>query len=99
MRHAARPTMRAIYVLFLVMTASAAFAADDDETGIAEKYPNDKGIIKDRSVVFWDNFERQDFDRWDLVQHPKTTNLTRRKENVHSGKQAVEMTAIVPGAI
>ena len=91
--------MRTVWVLVLVMFTSSAVAAEgDDEKGIAEKYPGDKGIIKNRHVIFWDDFERADFKRWDLCQHPNTTKLTRKKENVHTGKQAVMMTAIVPGA-
>ena len=69
-------------IVFLATLASPVLA---QEKGIAAKYPNDRGIIKDKQVVFWDNFERKDFARWDQNQHPPTTRLTRSKKNFHAG--------------
>lgn len=76
-------------------------APDESEppkAGIASKYPHDRDIIKDKHVVFADDFERTDFSRWDVAQHPKQTKLARTKANVHAGKQSVEMTAVMPNA-
>ena len=82
---------------FLLAPAPRARSAPKrDGEGLAAKYPNDKGIMKDRSVLFWDNFERTDFKRWDENQHPAGTFLTRKKGQVHAGKQSVVMIADVP---
>jgi hypothetical protein len=75
-----------------------AASAEDEKDGIAAKYPADKGIAGDPNVLFWDDFEREDLKRWDANEHGATTSLTRTPANVHSGKQAVEMTAVIPGS-
>jgi len=86
------------YTILLMLPLLSAAACADDDPGIASRYPNDQGIIKDKAVLFWDDFEREDFKRWDENQHPATTKLTRDAANVHAGKQAVEMTSIIPGS-
>ena len=82
----------------IIAAAVLAVPLHAQTTGIAEKYPNDRDIIKDKRVVFWDDFERADFKRWDLCQHPAMTKLTRNAVGVHAGKQAVQMTAVMPNA-
>lgn len=72
--------------------------ADEEYSGIAAKYPGDKGIAGDPDVLFQDDFEREDLKRWDQNEHPATTSLTHAPGNVHSGKQALEMTAVIPGS-
>jgi len=83
----------------VVLLAALAFAAPrEEEKGIAAKYPNDRGITKSKYVLLADDFERADLKRWDQNQHPATTAIYRGKQHVHSGKQSVQMTAVVPGS-
>ena len=70
--------------------------------GIAAKYSLDEGIEKDPEVVFADGFEEiedaimatdreeQKGKKWDRAWH--TLRITREPANVHSGRQAVEVT-------
>jgi len=81
-------------VVSLVTVAAAPEEADE---GIAARYPGDKGIEKDADVVFSDDFEGADFSRWGENQRGAAT-VTRETQNVHSGKQAVEMAAVIPGS-
>ncbi len=74
--------------------------------GIAAKYPGDEGIEQDPEVVFADDFEGFEDDtvatdapdqkgmKWDSAWH--TVRITRDPENVHSGRQAVEMKFVEP---
>jgi hypothetical protein len=61
----------------------------EGNNGIAAKYPGDRGIEKDPAVVFADDFETGDMDKWDT--HYGSPHITHEAENVHSGKTAVEM--------
>ena len=91
--------MRTVWVLFLVMVGGTLGAsARAEEKGIAAKYPNDRGISKDKSVLLWDDFERGDLKRWDQSQNAATTAVYRGKKHVHAGKQSVQMTAVVPSS-
>ena len=74
--------------------------------GIAAKYPGDRGIEKDPAVVFADDFETVEGDRfttgdrkgsargwnnkWDNVWDK--IRVTEDPENVHTGRKAVEIT-------
>ena len=70
--------------------------------GIAAKYPGDVGIEKDPAVIFADGFEdiedvtmetsgyEQRGKKWDNAWG--TVLIARDPENVHSGKQAIEVT-------
>jgi len=70
--------------------------------GLAARYPGDAGIEKDPAVVFADGFEDIEADvmagsfeaqpgkRWDNAWG--TVRITRDPSNVHSGRQAVEIT-------
>jgi hypothetical protein len=74
--------------------------------GLAAKYPGDEGIEQDPAVVFADGFEGFDDDliatepvgqkgmKWDAAWH--TVRITRDPENVHSGRQAVEIVHAEP---
>ena len=74
--------------------------------GIAAKYPGDAGIESDPAVVFADGFEGFDDDRmlpdttpqkgkkWDESYNGLV--ITRDPENVHSGRQAAEVTHTQP---
>ncbi len=74
--------------------------------GIAEKYPEDVGIEADPAVVFADGFEDIEGDwiaegtetqkgkKWDSTFNRLI--ITREPENVHSGRQAVEITHTEP---
>ncbi len=73
-------------------------ASAEKEQGLAEKYPNDRGIGADPAVILWDDFERADLKRWDENQIPATTKLARDPKIAHAGNQCVQMTAIVPGS-
>jgi len=70
--------------------------------GLAAKYPGDAGIEKDPAVVFADGFEdiedammetsayEQSGKKWDNAWG--TILISRDPENVHSGRQAIEVT-------
>lgn len=92
-----RTLLRMTLTLCLLALCSAA-APDDDKDPIASRYPGDRGIESDRSVLLHEDFEGADFSRWDENQHPKTTKLARDAKLAHAGEQSVEMTAIVPGS-
>jgi hypothetical protein len=74
--------------------------------GIAAKYPGDAGIEQDTEVVFADGFEGFEDDRmvpdttpqkgkkWDESYNGLV--ITRDPENVHSGRQAAEVTHTQP---
>ena len=79
----------------LLLGATGAFAQEsalaplpEGNTGIAAKYPGDAGIEKDPAVIFHDDFESGNTDKWDT--HYGTHSVTHEAENVHSGKSAVE---------
>ncbi len=63
--------------------------------GLAARYPGDMGIFGDKAVVFSENFEgfkgerftRDEMGGWDNFYH--NLIITRDKENVHSGNQAL----------
>jgi len=70
--------------------------------GIAAKYPGDLGIETDPAVVFADGFEELEDVAMDTSSYEQTgkkwdnawgmSQVTRDPENVHSGKQAIEIT-------
>jgi hypothetical protein len=74
--------------------------------GVAAKYPGDIGIEEDPAVVFADGFEdieddaiaegtkKQKGKKWDSTFNRLV--ITREPENVHSGRQAVEITHTQP---
>jgi len=67
-----------------------------DETGIAAKYPGDKGIAKDPAVLLHEDFEAAEIDRkkWpDISNKAGALKLTREGENVFGGRGALRITA------
>jgi hypothetical protein len=74
--------------------------------GVAAKYPGDVGIEDDPAVLFADGFEEIEEDaiaegtrkqkgkKWDSTFNRLV--ITREPENVHSGRQAVEITHTEP---
>ena len=84
---------RSLLALALHCACACAALAHD---GIAAKHPGDVGIGGDPRVLFADDFEgyaeAKELDaRWDARYH--RVAITTAKEDVHSGKKAVEMTA------
>lgn len=63
------------------------------DAGIAVRYPGDRGIAADQSVVFAEDFEVAaigDFaKRWDMVRNPEVMSLSDIKPEHSSGKQSL----------
>lgn len=65
----------------------------EGDTGIAAKYPGDRGIGADPAVLFHDDFETgRPADKWDMVYHAATTRLADEPENVRGGRRSLEFT-------
>ena len=74
--------------------------------GLAANYPGDVGIEEDAAVVFADGFEDVDGAVLETGPRPQkgnkwdhtfgTLRITRDLENVHSGRQAIEITHTQP---
>ena len=63
---------------------------------LAARYPGDKGIADDPAVILHEDFEAADFDRekWsDISNKAGALELVRDPENVHGGRQALQVTA------
>ncbi len=65
---------------------------------IAAKYPGDKGIAKDPAVILHEDFEDKtrtfDKKRWTSISNKAgALKLVREAKNVHSGRQALQITA------
>ena len=88
-----------IFCLFISLNV---FATEPQEKtrlpegyGLAAQYPGDEGISADKAVPFSENFEefkgerftRDEMGEWDQFYHDLL--ITRDKENVHSGSQAL----------
>jgi hypothetical protein len=65
-------------------------------TGIASRYPGDKGIKADSCVVFADDFEsytqasQLDDQNWTYYYQTQYVTITTDTANVYAGKQAIE---------
>lgn len=65
----------------------------EGDTGIAAKYPGDRGIERDPQVVFHDDFEGGNLrQKWDNVFHEANTRIADEPENVNGGRRALEFT-------
>lgn len=69
----------------------------EGDTGIAAKYPGDRGIDRDPEVVLADGFE--DYSEaadlrevWDVVRHESHIRIAMKAANLHSGKKALQFT-------
>ena len=73
---------------------TAALAAlPEGDTGIASKYPGDKGIDADPAVIFHDDFEGNDLHKkWENTFHNEHIRIATEPENVHAGTHALEFT-------
>lgn len=61
--------------------------------GIASRYPGDRGIEKDPSVLFHDDFESGDVrSKWDNSFQKADLRVVGEPENVRGGKKALEFT-------
>ena len=66
--------------------------------GIAAKYPGDVGIAKDPAVLLHEDFEAEQIDRrkWtDISNRAGALKLVRERAHVHSGRQALQITATI----
>jgi len=76
--------------------------------GLAAKYPGDVGIGHDAAVVFADGFEDIEDAVMETSAYPQKGNqwdsawgmvrIAREPENIHTGRQAIEITHTVPGS-
>ena len=65
----------------------------EGQTGIASRYPGDRGIERDPAVIFHDDFERDDLrQKWDNVFHQANIRIAAEPENVNGGQRALEFT-------
>ncbi len=63
----------------------------EGDTGLAARYPRDRGIGRDAAVLFHDDFESgEPSDRWDMAYHRRNIRLTDAKEDVKSGRRSLE---------
>jgi hypothetical protein len=81
----------------LSLAAAAAFAGPlpEGNSGIAAKYPGDKGIAGDPAVLFFDDFESYSdasalTTRWNEVYHSQNVRIATETGNVFSGAKALE---------
>lgn len=81
----------------LSMAAAAAFAGPlpEGNSGIAARYPGDKGIAGDPAVLFFDDFESYSgasalTTRWNEVYHAQNVRIATETGNVFSGAKALE---------
>ncbi len=96
------PAKIRIWMFLLQLSAGAALvrggsewapfkALAEGDHGIAAKYPGDKGIDADPSVLFHDDFESGDVKgKWDNSFQAADLRITEDPANVHSGKRALE---------
>lgn len=64
--------------------------------GLAVSYPGDSGIELNRAVIFSDNFERGDFEKWDESRNQKNRVLSFAAPDGNEpllGKRALKVTA------
>lgn len=73
---------------------SSAQQAEKPDRGLAARYPDDAGIQDDPAVVFAEDFEGPDLQRWNNADPPRApaVQLVSEKGRVHGGKQAVQFT-------
>jgi hypothetical protein len=69
----------------------------EENSGIAAKYPGDRGIAEDPAVIFAENFESYsstaDLRRnWDVLTHVDQISIAEGEGNVHSGSKSLLFT-------
>ena len=99
-------TRDAIVMVAVVLAAAPIFAAGGGErpgklpegnTGIAAKYPGDRGIAKDPAVIFADDFEscasaRDLRKKWDVLCHDGNLSISNEAANPNVGRRSLLMT-------
>jgi hypothetical protein len=58
-----------------------------DQTSLSSKYPDDKGIQQDHSVLFTEDFESGDLKKWDDIKQPFVLST----HSPAAGKQCIEI--------
>lgn len=69
---------------FLALACAASLSAAD---GLAAKYPRDLGLARDPAVLFADDFESGDMQKWD----ERRGRIVLSTTSPHSGRWSVEM--------
>jgi hypothetical protein len=69
----------------------------EGDTGLAAKYPGDRGLARDPAVIHFDDFEDyatpEDVNKkYEYVMHTENMRLTREPAEVNSGRQAIRFT-------
>ena len=81
-----------------LLVAALVVPAKGEEIGIAAKYPGDKGIGQDSSVVFYENFEGNSVadvvKRWTSVSDDDRMSLLSDVPPSSSGKKSIQFTSI-----
>ncbi len=94
---------RTKFPLILCLLGLAAFAGAQDGSlpkgsGLAAKYPGDRGIEKDAQVIFAEDFEEPSLDavkkRWETVDHPEIMSLSEDTPSGSAGKHSLLMTHV-----
>ena len=95
-----RPSMVAVACLLALTRPAAAQPLPEGDTGIAARYPDDRGIRADPDVVFAEDFESVSGSSlavnelwsnvWGLL------GITTAGDDVHAGTRALEVTATEP---
>jgi len=80
-----------------VSPASAVEPLPEGNTGLAAKYPGDKGLERDPAVIHYDGFEDYEAPadvnkKYEFVMHTENMRLTEEPTNVNHGKKAMEFT-------
>jgi len=86
-------------IVFCVIFGGSVIASTIEGTGLAAKYPGDKGIGRDPDVVFAEDFEEKNLqaigERWSEVKNEEEKSLALSNEvpEFSSGKQSLKVTA------
>jgi len=80
-----------------VAPAAAVQPLPEGDSGLAAKYPGDRGLERDPAVVHFDDFESyrtpEDVSRkYEFVMRTDNMRLTREPSEVNSGRQAIRFT-------
>ncbi|GAH59978.1 unnamed protein product [marine sediment metagenome] len=84
-----------LVVLYFSVLPAVVCCAEHAEVkqGLASKYPGDKGIENDASVIFASGFE-DGFEKWTRFRNRQGVKIVSDGAVVHSGSACAEITAI-----
>ncbi len=83
--------MSVFVVLALIAVAPLQDALAEGHSGIAARFPGDRGIARDAAVLFHDDFEAgMPQEKWSSTFHLEQIRMATESENVHAGKRALE---------